>query len=310
LRAQIKRRQRTRRIIILGVAVVIVAIVALSAFFLSSLTSPLEKQVGQPVSSAVYQGMYTVSQATYGTADKTLMGKVQPFSGQPFLSGTKPIIVYIGGDFCPYCAFQRWPLIMALMRFGNFSSLAFMLSSSTDIYPNSPTFTFHGSKYTSNYVVFQSYEQEDRSRQQLDTVPSNYTNVFSQFGSSYPFIDFANRYVMSGSFYFPDQLDGKNWTQIVQLLSSNNVVSNQIISSTSAITAAICKVTSGAPSSVCGNGAISGLTAVLAAYHRSASATSKDGTPVSSPATRASLHYELISRNMNSATEIRYHPQT
>jgi hypothetical protein len=291
MRAQIKKRQRNRRVIILGAVIIVGVVIIIGAYLLSSTSTPLEKQIGQPVSSAVYNAMYTSAQTSYGITNQTLMTKVQSFSGQPFVSGTKPVIVYIGADYCPYCAFQRWPLVMALMRFGNFSSLNLMLSSSTDVFPNSATFTFYGSKYTSNYLVFQGYEQEDRSQNPLATVPSNYTAVFQQYGGAYPFLDFANKYVVSGSFFFPDQLTGRNWTQVAKLLSSNNIVSNQIISATNAITAAICKVTSNAPSSVCGNGSISGLTTLLTAYHYSPGVSVQAGTPVINPPLWTSVQY-------------------
>lgn len=274
----------------------------LGAYLLSTAGTPLEKQVGKPLSSADYQGLYTASQSSLGIANQTLMKKITSFGGQPYAAGTKPVIVYIGADFCPYCAFQRWPLVMALMRFGNFTNLSYMLSSSTDVYPDSPTFSFYGSTYKSNYVVFQGYEQEDRSQGPLQTVPSNYTGVFQQFSSSYPFINFADKYVMSGSFYFPDQIVGKNWTQIIQLLSSNNLMSNQIISSANAITAAICKVTPGAPSSVCANSSIASLTVALAAYHASSGSTAA-GTNLASASALGNSQSSLASWAVNTPAE-------
>lgn len=266
LRAQINRRKRNQRIAIIGVVVVVAAALVIGAYYLSTLSTPGSAQIGKPVSSSDYQALYKVSQTAFGNTNQTLMDRVTSVTGQPYTSNGKPIIVYIGADYCPYCAFQRWPLVLALMRFGNFTNLAYMESSSTDVYPDSPTFSFHGSSYTSKYIVFEGFEQEDRNQNPLDTVPGNYTTVFSQFGSSYPFININDQYVITGAFYFPDQLDGKNWTQITQLLSTNSIVSNEVVTSANAITAAICKVTPNAPSSVCGNSSISGLTLLLTAY--------------------------------------------
>jgi hypothetical protein len=304
MRTQIKKRQRNRRFIMVGIVVVIGVVLVVGAYLLSNVSTPLEKQLGKQLSSADYQGLYAASGASLGNANQTLMKKVTSFSGTPYTSGGKPVIVYIGADYCPYCAFQRWPLVMALMRFGNFTNLSYMLSSSTDVNPDTPTFTFYGSTYQSNYIVFQGYEQEDRSQAPLQSVPSNYTSVFQQHGSSYPFINFADKYVVSGSFYFPDQLDGKNWTQIIQLLSSNNVLSNQVISSANAITAAICKVTPNAPSSVCGNGSIASLTAVLTAYHPSGGVTTS-GTPLGSASASAKMQFSLLAWAVNDVTESR-----
>ena len=73
----------------------------------------------------------------------------------------KPLIFYFGAEFCPYCAAERWPLIVALSRFGTFTGLSTTTSSSSDAYPNTPTFTFRAASYTSDYVSFQAVEASD-----------------------------------------------------------------------------------------------------------------------------------------------------
>ena len=57
-------------------------------------------------------------------------------SGQPALtSGGKPEILYMGAEYCPYCAAERWAMVVALSRFGTFSNLHLIHSSSADVYP-------------------------------------------------------------------------------------------------------------------------------------------------------------------------------
>ena len=53
---------------------------------------------------------------------------------------------------------ERWALVLALSRFGSFSDLGLTTSSSTDVYPNTPTFSFHGSTYSSQYLAFDGVE--------------------------------------------------------------------------------------------------------------------------------------------------------
>jgi len=74
-----------------------------------------------------------------------------------FVNG-KPEVVYVGGEFCPYCAAERWALTAALGRFGTFTGLNLIHSSPTDVYPSTPTLSFHGSGYTSKYVAFTPVE--------------------------------------------------------------------------------------------------------------------------------------------------------
>ncbi len=40
----------------------------------------------------------------------------------PHLDG-KPEVLFVGAEFCPFCAAERWPLIVALSRFGRFTAL-------------------------------------------------------------------------------------------------------------------------------------------------------------------------------------------
>src|SRR5215471_17073708 len=41
-----------------------------------------------------------------------------PGSGAPLTSGGKPEMLYIGAEYCPYCAAMRWSMAVALSRFG------------------------------------------------------------------------------------------------------------------------------------------------------------------------------------------------
>jgi len=49
---------------------------------------------------------------------------------------TNGVVSYVGGEYCPYCAIQRWALLVALSKFGSFTNLdGQVISSSTDVYP-------------------------------------------------------------------------------------------------------------------------------------------------------------------------------
>nr|WP_274378377.1 DUF929 family protein [Sulfolobus islandicus] len=64
-----------------------------------------------------------------------------------------------------------------------------MLSSSTDVYPNTPTFTFANSTYSSTYMSFYGIEYQDRNYQPLDKVPTQIYNMWEEYGNlSIPFI--------------------------------------------------------------------------------------------------------------------------
>ena len=64
----------------------------------------------------------------------------------------KPRVLYVGAEYCPYCAAQRWAVAAALSRFGTFADLSETASATDDIHPDTATLSFHGSSYTSEYV--------------------------------------------------------------------------------------------------------------------------------------------------------------
>jgi Domain of unknown function (DUF929) len=96
-----------------------------------------------------------------------------PAGTAPLTSNGLPRIVYVGADYCPFCAVQRWPLVVALSRFGTFRDLGATSSSSRDAYPNTSTFSFHGSTYSSPYLVFTPDETETRDFKPLETTPAD-----------------------------------------------------------------------------------------------------------------------------------------
>lgn len=259
---------RARRTIYLsvGLGVALVLIIAVYYAFTAPTGAPQDilAYIGQPVSPSFYSELADLSQKVYG-GPLPSMSIFQPYNGTEWSVGGKPIIVFIGAEYCPYCAAIRWPLILALLRFGNFTGLEYMVSAppvNETVY-NVPTFTFRHAQYVSQYIVFQSYEVQDRNYVFMDRPPPNYTAVWSSFGSSYPFIDFANRYVLAASPIIPKSWHSYNWTEIASFIQSNTSFGAEIRGYTNAITAVICSLDGNQPSNVCGAQPIPTLEAQL-----------------------------------------------
>ena len=266
MRARQKKRQQTRRLTIIITVVIIAVSIAVGIYFVSTAngSTTLDKYDGVLVSAQDLASLQAVSGQPYGpSATTTMQSQVDNYGGAQFLSNGKPILVYVGAEFCPYCAVERWALIMALERFGNFTNLHYTTSANDE--GDYATFTFVGSSYTSNYIAFRAYEDEDRSENPLQTVPANYSAVWSNFGSGFPFLDFENTYVIKASVLpFPDIIGGKNWTAILNDISTSDSVGLQIREAADLITGVICKVTQGNPPAVCSASAISTSTSSIA----------------------------------------------
>jgi hypothetical protein len=163
-------------------------------------------------------------------------------------------MLYIGAEWCPYCAAERWAMAVALSRFGHFSPLSGIHSSATDVYPNTASLTFYRSTFTSRYLTFTPVENQDIHRNTLVPVTSAQQALWSKYappGNGYPFIDIGNRFVTSVT-YIPSVLKGLTWQQIANdLHNPSSPVAKGALGSANLLTAAICKVTGNAPSNVC-----------------------------------------------------------
>ena len=71
----------------------------------------------------------------------------------------EPVVFFYGAEFAPYAAAQRWPLVLALSRFGTFRRIGLVQSSMTAAFPNVSTFTFYDTYYSSKYVILESVER-------------------------------------------------------------------------------------------------------------------------------------------------------
>lgn len=217
----------------------------------------------------------SLAQATVPLGSITLP---TPITGTPLLtSNGKPVILYMGADYCPYCAAQRWPLIIALSKFGTFKNLHTTSSSSTDVYPNTQTFSFYASTYSSPYIDFQSVEMQTNipsngSYTTLQTPTALQNQLFSKYdqppyaatATGIPFIDFANKYIDSGPAYSPSLLAGLSRSSIAGSLTINGTVTNSaILPSANLLIATICKVDNNQPGSVCSIPAIKTVIANL-----------------------------------------------
>lgn len=179
----------------------------------------------------------------------------------------KPSIFYFGAEWCPYCATERWSMITALSRFGTFKGLKGVYSSAGDVYPNTPTFTFHGSSYSSPYIAFLPVEIQDVNKAALDTPTTPEDTVLAAWDphGSFPFLDIAGRYIGGlPAWINPGLLQGLSRSDIAQTLSiPSNAVGSALDANANYLTAAICAVDGGKPGAVCNSAGVKAATKVL-----------------------------------------------
>jgi hypothetical protein len=173
-----------------------------------------------------------------------------------------PVVYFYGAEFAPYAAAQRWPLVLALSRFGTFSQLGLMQSSSTTAFPNLSTFTFWQAVYTSKYVALRSVERYSA----LDPTGATYLTLqvptaressavseYAPNSDTFALTDVANRFVLDGSSYSPAVLDGLTQDEIAGDLATTpaDPLTQAVVAAANEITATICAVDRGQPGAVC-----------------------------------------------------------
>jgi hypothetical protein len=240
----------------------VVSVILLVAIFITVATRQNDTTgIGDPAPGALVKQVTSVSptvlsEVGVGSSTKSL----QVPKGATVLkdSSGKPIFLYVGAEYCPYCAAERWSIIVALSRFGTFDNLHLMKSGVSD--GNLSTFTFKGSSYTSQYVTLQAVETADRNGNALETLTSQQQEIFAKYDAppytsqagGIPFFSIANQYIQTNAGYDASLLNGLTWQQIGDKLSDpNDPVTKAVVGEANYLTAAVCTTASQQPASVC-----------------------------------------------------------
>ena len=282
-RAAERRAQQLRRILIAsGAIIVVVAIVLVIIVVKPGSKSGSGTSSNGPTGAALSSVVSDVTGVPASTLDKIGDGggqvstKPKAITGGAALTANgKPEMLYMGAEYCPYCAAERWSMIVALSRFGTFSGLSTVHSASVngagsnEPYPNTPTWTFHGSTYASQYVTFTPVEMQTNipdktsgSYTNLETPTSAQQALLNKYdvppyvpagsNGAIPFVDFGNKYLIAGASYNPQVLTGLSWAQIASdLKNPSSQVAKAIGGTANYMTAAICKMTGNQPASAC-----------------------------------------------------------
>ena len=274
---------------VFGTVLVVLALLVIVLVSVSGKKSPTAAPGGdglgmQPAPASVVNAITNLSSPAFAEAGSTITssgpytGSITALKPQSALTRDgKPLIVYMGSNFCPYCAATRWPLTVALTRFGSFKGLHITASGpAPEPYPDTPTLSFYGSTYTSPYITFLPTEQcTDIASSSTSTAVENCNGykplqslsptarkvfleyafppyVSSTYEGGIPFVDFGNKFIEDGAFIGPSILAGLTHVQIARSLG-NPVASpaQTILVAANFYTAAICKLTNNKPDSVC-----------------------------------------------------------
>lgn len=273
---------RTARFAWGAVVVLLIGVVALVVYALTDTPVTLRVVHRSPTAKGVIRSVSTVPMDTFDdvgiTAPGTGLTPPTVLTRQPALTaaGNRPTVLFVGAEYCPFCAAERWPLIVALSRFGRFGALYNMQSSNTSVFPGTQTFSFVDTTYASPYLVFDPVElysnvpDTDGVYTQITTLTAGQQALVTRYGTgsspagSFPFVDIDNRVVAAEAGFSPAVLARLSQATIVSdLRTATTPTGKSVIASANYLTAGICAVTGQRPTPVCTSRGVATAAAAL-----------------------------------------------
>jgi len=268
LRAQQAKAERRSKLMIAGATVGVVAIVVI-ALVIAALqggtdvtgqsSTALDQATFAKVTSVPAAALDTVGAGASDNPPKTIDAPALTKDG-------KPRVLYVGAEYCPYCATERWPLVVALSRFGTWNNLSASFSApAPEVNPNTATVSFHGATYSSQYVSFTGYETSTNKQTngqwgKLDTLEGEDLALFQKFNAppyvqssgAIPWINLGGTSIQAGASYNSAVILNKTQAEIATALADPTTdIAKGVNGAANVLTAQICKSTNQQPTAVC-----------------------------------------------------------
>lgn len=271
-RAAAEARRKRRNLFTLLAVVVVVAIVAVVVILGIQSTNQkaaARKPIPADLTTVLTKVPVTDLVAAASRVSTHNLVGAATLSGQPLTSTvttgatktTEPEVLFVGAEFCPICATERWAMTVALSEFGTFTNLEQTRSAVRD--GDIATLSFYGATYTSPYLVFTHYETTTNQPKGSGYVPlqtppasvqSIWQNTLAQFGQqpSFPFLDIGGKYLVYTAQYSQADLSGMNFNQIAGDVGNNDTkVGAEIDASAAELVHYICGITGNKPATLC-----------------------------------------------------------
>jgi hypothetical protein len=258
------RRTRNRRYGLASIALVVVIVLVLVLVKVSgggnSAADVPSPPSGTPIPAATLSKLASVPVSTLAAAPTSgIINQIQPVSGQPLTKNGKPELLFIGAEFCPHCAAERWALYVALSKFGTFSPNPGRIHSAT-LEGNVPTLTFYGTTYSSPYFAFtpvEVYTNKSSGSGGYTTLqtPTAAQNAIWQNlgGGSIPFLDFGGKEALVGAQYSYVPMQNLSFDAVAAQVGNNSTtIGANIDAGAHQLIQAVCRsLSSGQPASAC-----------------------------------------------------------
>ncbi len=184
----------------------------------------------------------------------------------------KPKVLYVGAEYCPYCAMERWALVSALARFGTFEGLELTKSPAEPSIAEVPTVTFKNAKFTSDVLAATLVETQDARGNALMTLAPEDDALFKKYDAppyqqgsgSIPFVLYGGLATDVGATFDSQLLQGKTAAEISNALADpKSEIAQAVLGSANMKTAYLCTLTGQKPANVCTSAGVKAAAAKL-----------------------------------------------
>lgn len=267
-RAEAQQARRRRVNVASGATVaVLLAIGLLVAVKASSGSSKNEAgKAAGALPESVMADLQSVTPQQLAESDREPVRAPHQINASPVTKDGKPYVLYVGAEYCPFCAAERWALTLALTKFGSFEGLKASYSGSSDVFPDTATVSYYGSTYTSDVLAFRGLELRTNELRNgeytpLEKLEGQDLTLFSTFnappyvdgqGGSIPWVSLGGTFIHSGSSFSPEPLAGKSQAEIAAMIAdARSPIGAQIRSAAANYVKVLCGLTKGAPAATC-----------------------------------------------------------
>ena len=182
-----------------------------------------------------------------------IIGKFVEVSDEPVKHDGKLSVFFMGAEHDPFCAAERWAVVRALQKFGQWEGLKQTMSAARDEpFLNLPTYDFTEATYTSSHIEFMARELRDREFKPLQKLLKTEERLVRKFNpeKEIPFLLVGGRFMQIGAGFTPKIFIGHTFRQTeTELKKAESEIRKTIDAEGNIVAALLCA--SGLPPELC-----------------------------------------------------------
>jgi thiol-disulfide isomerase/thioredoxin len=194
-----------------------------------------------------------------------VIGKFVEVSKETVKRNGKLLVFFMGAEYCPYCAAERWAIVRALSKYGQWSGLKQTMSAAREeAFLNLPTYDLTEATYSSPHVEFVCREIKDREFKPLQKLSKAEEKLVRKYNpdKSIPFLLIGGRFMQVEAGFTPKIFIGHTFRQTeTELKKIESDIRKTIDDEANIISALMC--VSGLPPELCKETGVSELVAQI-----------------------------------------------